>query len=733
MLSSTVLFCAAWHVSAVQSSESIDSSIGARPDEKRSTATNLSVDGGYRRIVVSESTATPQSTTYRIADSGAQRQYEQLEEIVVTAQRREQPLQDVPIAISAFTGHDLQDRGVENIDDLQFVVPGLENVGSQGLLTLRGVGTENATVGGDPGVSVYLDGHYQSRWILVSDLLDTQRVEAQRGPQGTLYGRNATGGNLSIISNRPTPEFEGSVGLDVGNYDERRLEGVISGPFSERIRGRLAIAREKRDGYVKNTAGSDAPNSDYTVARGLLDIDMTDSLLVSVGAFYSDDKSVLTLRQFRTDPSPKVISQDGPNDRDDTTKGGSIDFFWKIGGMEFRSLSAFSDEDYFFNTDFDATPAPIGLVDFRGGISTVSQEFQLVSPSDAAFRWVTGLYYYKERSDFRFQIDASPGLFIQAGPAKVHARSVAAFGQAEYSFNDQWEMVAGVRETHDYKDITRESLLLVAGGVVQVPSSVEPKRDNSWDVMTWKAGLNYHFSPDLMWYASLSRGYKMGGYNASATNTPAYGPEFVKSLESGFKTEWLNRTLQVNLTAFHYDYTDKQETVTVSVAEGSNYIVNAAGVKVYGVELESVVQPVRGLRLNLAAGYLHGEYDKFKTFDATGVLVDLSGNTTTVSPKFKYALGGEYTVELGANGSLTARMDYSHTDKRFYDYFNLYAHPAYERLNALLRWDWRNNLSGELYCRNLKDDRTYFLSDGPTGEIGYLPPRTYGLRVRYEY
>lgn len=665
-----------------------------------------------------------------------------LEEIVVTSQKREENVQSVPISISAFTGSMLEQRGIENATDLQQVVPALTVTlldRDQPNLSMRGVGLQNTTLGGDPGVTLYMDGHYlQAGGFLLQDYLDIERIEVQRGPQGTLYGRNSIGGNINIISKRPTEQLSGALSLDVGNYNKRTVQGAISGPLTERVRGRFAISDESRDGYVRNTAGPDLQSSDYTSMRGLVDVDLADDLLLSLGGYHYIDHGLLY--GSVTAANPWRVSQNGPWGRTSTADGGSADLTWTLDTVELRSLSSFNKSRYELASDLDGTAAGTGAVIQQGHTKTFSQELQVVSNAESAVRWVAGLYYYDEESDFTFNVDSRPATFILQGPSQLDSKSMAAFGQADWSLTDELVLTAGVRYSHDKKDLASPLVLFIRNGVTLLPGGPGGDQSASFDAFTYRAALDYQLTPDAMLYASYSRGYKTGGFNPGDAVHPIYEPEYVNSFELGMKSDWFADRLQLNANAYYYDYKDKQDGITlINVALA--YIGNAASLKAKGFELELLTEPVAGLQFNASASYIDAKYGTFVVLDTFRPVlgeIDIKGKTPPTTPDWKFGAGAQYKFTAGALGELTARVDYSYSGAYNFTYFERPQdhNPAYHIINARLGWRYGQHWAADLYGQNLEDENviyTLFPTADGRDIPRYLPPRTYGLKVSYTF
>jgi len=386
-----------------------------------------------------------------------------LDEIIVTVEKREQNLQDVPVAISAFSADMLESRGIDSPESLQFFVPSLslaeESAGGGIRVTLRGIGTEGQVIG-EPGVPLHINGHYtRSTAYLFRDFHDVERVEVQRGPQGTLYGRNAVGGNVNVITRRPTDEFEGLVGIDAGNYEKRKIQAVLNVPINDQLRTRLAISDHDREGYVENLnpGGEDRNSADYTSIRAAIEYDLTDTVQIYATGYRFDDSGdtmpLTTLDPAFSEADPFRTLSNAPFGATDESKGAAIDVTWDLGGMEFRSLSAY-DETIKSNVNDDDGGNTLRSDSTVGASTdTFTQEFQLLSSDESDLGWVVGAFYYKENQDaliIALRDIAPPGprfrIFV---PNEQEITSTAIFGQLDYALTDKVTVVAGLRYTKD--------------------------------------------------------------------------------------------------------------------------------------------------------------------------------------------------------------------------------------------------------------------------------------------
>ena len=695
-------------------------------------------------------------------------------EIVVTAQKRSENIQDVPIAITALDGAMMEDRGVNNPQALQYVTPGLvftDNPTGVGMVTVRGVGgsgSRGSAPGQNPAVPVHANGVYlQSPAVMLQDFLDIDRVEVLRGPQGTLYGRNAVGGSVNVITKRPTKDLEGEVAVEIGNYNQRKVIGIISGPISERLRARLAVSMEDRDGFVQNVVdkGDDELlNSNYSNIRATIEYDLTPDAMVTVTGYrYRKDGTSYAVRpralppvspgpslynnvppgyQLASFTNSRRVNHDTRGDGYDKTTGISGELTWDIGNVTLRAITGYFEMETNNVGDADGTDLPNVHSEsfYLVGYKSFSQELQLASSGDSALKWQVGAYYYNEDSLGKVIADASAPsnvfpYYVQVD-GDVKSESAAVFGQVDYEIADALTLTGGLRYTHD--SISSLRSLIFIGPVF----TLFPKKA-SWSKVTWKLGAKYELSPSAMMYASYSRGYKAGGFNLSDNNL-AFNPEIVDAYEVGFKVDTLDRMLRINASAFYYDYTDKQELSTDAV--GFSMIGNAGAATLYGGELEMVLAPMSGLSFDSSVAYLHSEYDRYDTLDLENPFLgsqNLKGNTLTEAPKWQIHVGGQYSMPLSDTaGSVMLRADYSFMGSKYVRPFNLPTDKveSYGRTSARIAWTSANDKwTVEAFVDNIenKDIVTSFAGTSPlAGNIHqevFLNPRTYGLKTSYRF
>lgn len=699
-----------------------------------------------------------------------------VEVVIVTADKRAEDVQDVPTAITALTAEALEVRGIETPEDLQLSTPGLvisQQLGGAAQTSIRGITTENVYPGGDPGVPIHINGHYtQSTAYVFRDFLDIERIEVQRGPQGTLYGRNAIGGNVNIITKRPTDYFEGMFSTTAGNYDRRLLQGVLSGPISDSVRARIAVSDETRDGYVKDI-GFDTYRSasDYTSLRGAVEVDLASNLTALINAYYyTDEGDDVFISNFPTNDisDPFTINTNSAVVAIDESNGVSLDFVWDIAGIQIKSLSAYDTTDKAVNWDLDGTSIFSTEQAYHSTYETWTQEFQFLSASDGPLQWVAGLFYYDEFSGQRYRpiVDdylGYPALFgladgdrvLMATAYDIASNSIAVFGQANYSLTDQLTLVLGLRNTWDKKErdyLGRKFYAESDGFMQEISGAIPPlprmRSDANWEQLTWRFGVNFDIDDDRMLYGSYTRGYKAGGFNFDTTGI-AYDPEKVDALEGGLKSIWADGQLLVNLAAFYYDYEDKQDFQRLPPPEGYR-IRNAAKASIWGLEAEVQAYLTDDFKVDLSASFQNAEFDEYSSIDVLRPALgtqDLSGNKLPRAPEWKLSGGAQYEWRLGAHGDLLLRGDVLWVDEQWANGLNRRPEdvqvgqadliPAYSQVNARIQWtsadgEWQL----EAYATNLTNEVILQNSLAYTADWMievYAPPRMYGAKLTHRF
>lgn len=642
-------------------------------------------------------------------------------EIIVTATRRAENLQDVPLSVSAIGSAQLASRGVVATTDLAAVVPNLKVNSQYGdtqpNFSLRGVGVANEYNSNTASpIGVYVDEVYQAfRFTHGLQLYDIDRVEVLRGPQGTLFGRNTTGGAVSVYTKEPgLGEANGYLTLGYGNYDRKKVEGAIEvTPVEDKLGIRIAVTGAKGDGFWKEVSPSTSMNgtkrynsSNNFGARVTLLAKPTDALTVVLKGFYSRDNPVgapifakglmggapgtnffgysreddgLKYNEYHLDAAGRYYTR---------VIGGSLKLNYELSdAIALTSVTGYSKSKFSLETDNDGSPQDIFTPHYRADAVDFNQDLRL-NYTDDRLKILLGVYYGRDRSnsvnDIRaynvFPDATNPGDFSPgAGPNPTSLnsrygyvqirRSAAIYGEATYNITDQLEATIGLRYTKDhlsfnnafanaYTDLPNGTPLFP----LYAPFSLSNKNDNG----SGRAILNYKWNDDIRTYISFSRGYRSGAYNGfgyiDASQVYFLKPEKLDSYEGGFKSRFLDNKLQLNGAVFHYVYSNQQVSEIVN-AVGFLRSLNA---KVTGAELELLARPVRAVTLRGSVGYLHSKYDKDQTLSG----LDIGGNTLPFASKWTASFGGDVTLAEMGSGKIVASGEMNYVSRYFYDPFN---------------------------------------------------------------
>ncbi len=687
------------------------------------------------------------SSSVRPTDSGAA-----LEEIVVTAQKRSESLQSVPLSIAAYTSEQLENSVIQDIYDVGLQTPGMiVNKEIVGKIYIRGIGAENLTIGGDPGVAVHADGAYIARTsAAMFDLYDVERVEVLRGPQGTLYGRNATGGIVNIVSKAPTAEFEGNVSAEFGDFDYIRLGAVVSGSLVEdKVQARAAIVKSDRDGFTPNLfTGEDLFDEDLLMGRLSLRFLPNENVTIDlITDFSQDDGSPAPFKQLEFSdlfegalgandpPGLRAVSQESPVTEMQDQFGVTAIINWDTGNSTFTSVSSYRDTE--FKAVFDGDGVDITFQNFEDHDDTqqFSQEFRLSSDAAENWDWIIGAFYFNDDGETEIFIPIPGFGFDILHQASMSTDAFAVFGQATYAASDRLSLTVGLRYNSEEKEATQLSEFI---GLFPPFPPAALATDS--DEFTPKFGFEYAVSDDVMWYGTATRGFKSGGFTFNGIQ-PDFKPEFVWAYETGFKSKLADGSVILNASAFFYDYTDLQVS---KLENNAGVITNAADATIFGAEVELLAQATEQWRFNLGLSFLSAEFDSFLTEDPSNPqlgTIDLDGNNLPRSPDFTANLGTDYTVPVGNSGDLSFRLDYQYQDKSFFTTFNrdLSAQDSFSLLNARVSFTPADSVwVVAAFVRNAFDE-DYFLnileSGVETGKPeGFLAaPRTYGIQLRYSF
>lgn len=713
---------------------------------------------------------------------------QELEEIVVVAQKREQNLQEIPISVTAFGGESIRDLGWLDAESIADQTPGLIATSFSGdstvsIFSIRGVGQNDFADHQEAPTAVYVDNVYVGFTGAAGvQMYDLERVEVLRGPQGTLFGRNATGGLVHLISRRPTDSFESYADLTVGDFSQVRFEGAVSGPFSDTVRGRLSVLSDQADGYFRNFTGSDARERDFLNVRGQLAFNPTESLdglltvwtsqtnNIAAGA-YDFTPAFLEIGDMAADfqgstddaPRPNTGSLNPLGSSDKEASDIALTLNYDTGRFVITSITEFGEFDKFYEEDSDGNDSRTLEYIATQDATQFSQELRIAGETGRA-SWVAGLYYLNLDGDYFTDLNAPTFGGATQQTYTLETESWSAFAHSEFRLTDRTSLTAGIRFITDQKDFDLLSVCvpvdtlapgepflpgfppndcaLYTSGDPANPFVVEAgpvnlERDD--DDIAGVISLTHRFSDDAMVYGSINRGMKGGGFTAPLDGfltipEITYEPEILTSYEIGTKLEFADSRLRLNASAFTYDYEDYQ----AFVFQGLTTQVRNQDADITGGEIELDWRPADGLQIALGVALL----------DATVKDVELSpGNFADqdmiLAPDLSLNLLARKSWTVGDDGRLMVQVDGLYVDEQQYNTTNsaITLGPSYTVWNARVgfsklhgdnEWDvsvFANNFTDEEYTTYQFDLGAFF---GYSLEI-FAPPRWVGAQFRYRW
>ena len=839
-----------------------------------------------------------------------------INEIIVTSQRREENLQDVPISVSAFSADQILERGITDVGRLEGIVPGFTfgRSGQDARPAMRGVRTENIGVNGDTTIGFFVDGVYQSRATqATTGFVDIERVEVQRGPQGTLYGRNTFGGNIAITSAQPVlGKLAAGLDVTVGEFGRFRTDAFVNLPVGDTIAVRVAGSMEQSDGWVKNVnpLGNNLFDDDSYYLRGTVLWEPNDQFSAAIKFDYSTRGGAggsafgykiigsyfdVGSRQQLYNATPVRNLNTRPGNRDgvnDALPGGTAtsdlgvpifapgdgytidtdqktildlenkaitaNLAYDFGGVTLRSITGYTDFGAIRtqDSDFSGNQLAIDFQDTRA--ETFSQEVQLLS-SDTSSRldWVVGAYYFHDDLTGIFINQQLPRIIRNVTPnltlpqngggfydqQRATTESIAFYGQATYEVVDNLRVTAGIRWTEDTKDFAfaNANAVLPTSGTPPVPQGTAitlatgPVPDSAFGVQgaptnctfttvpaprpgfqclaanttvltgatydtakfskaTWRLAVDYDLTPENLLYASVSTGFRSGGFNSGqgpAALQPTFDPEEVTAYEIGSKNRFFDNTVQLNLAAFYNRFSGLQEQRQVPQGGTTLSIIeNSARARAYGAEAELLWRPVTGLEIGANVAYLNAKYTEYDQVPApfgTSILVndatvtaptivngvqiaaagqrrvfapgydcglisgtggtgqpaaafgcDISGNSIPHSPDWTGAVFAGYDIDLGSFGTLTPFAIMTFSSSFFGQPFNsvLERQESFQKIDLRLTYAPTENVSIQAFVNNVTDEQTinrFVWGGGAALQASFAPPRQWGalLSVRF--
>jgi iron complex outermembrane receptor protein len=705
-----------------------------------------------------------------------------LEEIVVTAQKRAQDMQDVPIAVTAMNEDLIQQAGITNVAGVAARTPGFsmgEFNPTQPQLFIRGIGSNgDGAGGGEQSVAMFVDGVYVNRSAGTGlELFDIAGIEVLRGPQGTLWGKNAIAGAINITTQKPADEFSAKVEIGAGNYDLRSYRGMITGPLTESLNAKFTYNQKDRDPYVESVISDiETGDIDSSSARAQFLLTPSDSVEILISMDYGEDERTgvaaipnetslvpaasnavgLTLAAMQAanliptaDFHENYLEDAGHTKMD--SQGASVQVDRDLDDKTLTSITAYREsKTSFSNISLGVGPSAFPLLDVDNyaeeSSRMISQELRLAGDTENV-NWQTGLYFNQEKTSRNeggnFQGTMTGGFALSDDTfQKNETTSYAAFAQATYAATDRLDLTLGIRYTKEEKDFENRG---ISGAGLYVLEDYNVAVDESWNSTTYKFVANYQLLDDTMVYASAASGFKSGGFDGVATGAAEAASPFEQeealNLEIGFKSMLVDNRLRLNGALFHTSYDDLQLLQTFDDGNPATLVdplktINAGEAKTQGIELEAEFALTENWRLSGTYAYLDTEYTKFQE-GLTPDLVPNEGNKLRNAPRNAWNLAVSYSKDLSIGGAVDARLEYVAKDKAYQDIQNFEhgAIPAYRIYNMRMaytsadeQWEvagWVNNAFDEEYYAH-----NYQISPFGAFHVPALP-RTYGLTLTY--
>jgi len=695
-----------------------------------------------------------------------------LEEVVVTAQKREQSVQDTPVAVTVLTGDSLVQLGIESGNDVAQFTPGLaiapvQGVGNVPNISIRGVGLNDFRDFNESPSAVYVDEVYKGALAgLDFALYDLDRVEVLKGPQGTLFGRNATGGLINYLTRRPTDTLEGYARLSGGSFGDMKVEGAVGGPISDAVSGRLAAIYHTNDGvrHNVNKDGEDGDQIDLAAARGQLNFKFSDagSLLLSLETGKNDNAGGNPYRYAPTLPGvvpteidkanrDNVVGTSDLNDinvdaglkTDTKFNSATARLSWDFGAVELVSITNYQDFDKHQIQDCDSSPTTLCFTEYKTKVKQFSEEVRLQGEVGKLL-WNAGLYYFDLNNKGEQSLFGPiAGFFLAPGTESTTTTfdttttSWAAFGQLEYRITDDVALIGGLRYTDNKTDMTQVFLNTVPEDALGFTGGLAyPKETLKKQPVSYTAKVTWDVGDASMVYAGVSNSFKGGTFNSGFGPVPApvytVKPEDLTSYEVGFKSESSNGRNRFSGAAFYYDYKDMQAFQYKNL----NQLLFNADATVKGAELEWTGLPVDALEISAGLGFLDTNVKDI--VDRNGVVSD---REMVLAPGVSLNAMARYTWDLSGGSALAAQVDGNYSSSVYFDNLN---QPGTKQdgvslFNARLSWnsaDDRYEVAG--YVKNLTDEVPLNYAFDLAADLGYVqqsyhPPRTYGVSVGVKF
>jgi iron complex outermembrane recepter protein len=762
-----------------------------------------------------------------------------LNTVIITAQRRSESLQEVPLSVTAIYGDKLREDNMASIEDVSSQTPGLVfssfSVG-QPEIAIRGIGTkEDGAAASDSTVISIDDVYISARTAQVFDIFDLERVEVLRGPQGTLYGKNSIGGSINFVTSKPSSETQFRLRATIGENGRQDFGGMVSGEMSEDWLGKFSFSKRTYDGHITNVHnGKEMDDKDTLAWRGQLiwnpnestevlftydgaDDDIGDTFRKPVGSAgdstANDANNPIAVGQAfgigGADSSPYLSANDEIGFTKREVEGYAFRVNLEQQDFTFTSITSFRESDFDWAEDSEGLPKPSGgdptlPADngFRRDVTDsaveateqLTQEIRFISSDEQAIEWVLGAFYSLESIDrtetfcipncggnildVQYPIGTTQwpsNLILNSSVQENESTSWAAYGQASYDLSETVSVTGGLRYSFEEKDVRFQGIIDqgIAPVGVFIQENFDVEATDDWSNVSGRIVVDWKLDEDILTYASVSNGFKSGGFIGSPSTqsraTNSFDEETATNYEFGVKSTLLDGDLRLNASMFYTDYEDLQVTRFAQLADnptnpfGEFITENAASAEISGFEVEFTWLATEFLEIGGSYAYLDATYKEFNpeianlapgggtlacpenstavsNDPADGCIPDFSGNQLRQAPENMFNLYLRHVYEMGETGSITSKISYRYQDDSFYDPDNndITVIPDYSIVDALLSWKsvdevwsvtaWIKNLTDEEYRTHIYSQRNAQIAFATFGQ-----PKRFGITVEYNY
>lgn len=680
-----------------------------------------------------------------------------VDEVLVTAQMREESVQNIPLAIGVYDKQLIDRVGASSLTEMEGAIPSL-NFGSgdrntRGEITIRGVGDYARNIGTNARVAVYVDGVLTGRSSSFDQgLLDVAHIEVLRGPQGTLSGTNALAGSINIITQKPEDTFSAELLANTGNYGLAAVTGKVNAPLSDDLFVSVLLGTSEQDGYIRNiTLDRELQGANRDTAKLKFRYVGVDQLIVDIGFDYLKDEDKSTNAEalgngmfngFTLAPEPFVVAHNADEFEQRELKGATIEAVYETPeNYKWTSITGFRSNEFRELSEEDYSPLNVAVSIFDEQSDQISQEIRLASPKNESWDYVVGAYFLNQDISTERQAITGPVFLLAPNgrvqtPASAEVESASMFLHGNYYFDARWSLTAGVRYVNETKDIDYSSIDSTKM-FINTSHLTDQKTFNEW---LPKLGLNFQITSDVLLYTSVARGYKSGGWNADFITTLEnfqFDPEYAVNYEAGAKSLFFDRRLTVNVSTFVTKFDDFQvfQFLPTQATNGTVLsLTNAGKVTSKGVELDISAALTEHLQFSVNTAYTSARFDEFQ--NGGGIGKNYDDHYLPYAPKNNYFVALDYSRPVFSEAKMYSHIDYGYTDDYFSNPNNLPGNriPGRSLTNARLGIKVDDSWDISLWVKNLADDislrqKSVSFLGVPRGV--YNSPRTYGLELKY--